>query len=169
MGNNVLLNEPAYQPLRRYVEEVLVTDDWAEVLVATNLTLDLLLGNLCIVNLITKRLNKGIHILSLLNLQIMKTTDWHKDWAFSFLVILAKDEAESRWDYLKTQGYEEWEGDYRWGRTLSDPRETPEETLTNAEIIQEWVEKWYPKAFEAVLALAPLFEKHGIEIDLPQL
>ena len=75
---------------------------------------------------------------------------------------------ESRWDYLKALGYEDWEGDYRWGRTLSDPRETPEETLSNVEIIQEWVEKWYPKAFEAVLALAPLFEKHGININLPE-
>ena len=45
-GKEVLLNEPAYEPLLKYVEEVLVTDDWAEVLVAENLTLDLLLGNL---------------------------------------------------------------------------------------------------------------------------
>ena len=30
------------------------------------------------------------------------------------------------------------------------------------------MEKWYPKAFEAVLALAPLFEKHGIKINLPE-
>ncbi len=80
--------------------------------------------------------------------------------------MLAKDQAESRWDYLKAMGYEDWEGDYRWGRILSDPRETPEETQTNLEIIQEWVDKWYPKAYEAVLALAPLFEKNGIEIDL---
>ena len=61
-GKEVLLNEPAFQPLRRYVEEILVTDDWAEVLVAENLTLDLLLGNLCIVNLIKKQSNKVIHI-----------------------------------------------------------------------------------------------------------
>lgn len=166
-GKFVLLNEPAYQPLRRYVEEVLTTDDWAEVLIAENLTLDLLLGNLMYREFNKIAVKHGDTHLSILNLQIMKTADWHRDWALALFGQLAKDQAESRWDYLKAQGYEDWQGDYRWGLTLSDPRETPEETLTNIEIIQQWVDKWYPKAFEAVLALAPLFEKHGIDINLP--
>jgi phenol hydroxylase P1 protein len=165
-GKEVLLNESAYQPLRRYVEEVLVTDDWAEVLVAENLTLDLLLGNLMYREFNKEAIKNGDTHLSLLNLVILKQADWHRDWAMALFKQLATDEAESRWDYLKAMGYEDWEGDYRWGRILSDPRETPEETLSNVEIIQEWVEKWYPKAFEAVLALAPLFEKHGIEMNL---
>jgi len=167
-GKQVLLNEPAFQPLRRYVEEVLVTDDWAEVLVAENLTLDLLLGNLMYREFNKEAIKQGDTHLSIMNLVIGKQLDWHRDWAFSLFKLLAEDKAESRWDYLKSLGYEEWEGDYRWGRILSDPRETPEETLSNIEIIQEWVEKWYPKAFEAVLALAPLFEKHGIDINLPE-
>ena len=167
-GKEVLLNEPAFQPLRRYVEEILVTDDWAEVLVAENLTLDLLLGNLMYREFNQEAIKQGDTHLSIMNLVIAKQLDWHRDWAFSLFKLLAGDEAQSRWDYLKAMGYEEWEGDYRWGRTLSDPRETPEETLSNVEIIQEWVEKWYPKAFEAVLALAPLFEKHGININLPE-
>lgn len=167
-GKETLLNEPAFQPLRRYVEEILVTDDWAEVLVAENLTLDLLLGNLMYREFNQEAIKHGDTHLSILNLVIAKQLDWHRDWAFSLFKLLANDEAQSRWDYLKSLGYEEWEGDYRWGRTLSDPRETPEETLSNVEIIQEWVEKWYPKAFEAVLALAPLFEKHGISINLPE-
>jgi phenol hydroxylase P1 protein len=165
-GKEVLLNESAYQPLRRYVEEVLATDDWAEVLVAENLTLDLLLGNLMYREFNKEAIKNGDTHLSLLNLVILKQADWHRDWAMALFKQLVTDEAESRWDYLKAMGYEEWEGDYRWGRILSDPRETPEETLSNVEIIQEWVEKWYPKAFEAVLALAPLFAKHGIEINL---
>lgn len=165
-GKDVLLNEPAYQPLRRYVEEILVTDDWAEVLVAQNLTLDLLLGNLMYREFNKEAVKQGDTHLTILNLVITKTLDWHKEWAFALFGLLAKDEATSRWDYLKALGYEDWPGDYRWGRILSDPRETPEETLANIEIIQEWVEKWYPKAFEAVLALEPLFVKHGIELDL---
>ena len=111
-------------------------------------------------------MKRGDTHLSTLNLVIAKQLDWHRDWAFSLFKLLAQDEAQSRWDYLKALGYANWEGDYRWGSTLSDPRETPEETLSNAEIIQEWVDKWYPKAYEAVLALAPLFEKNGIDIDL---
>ncbi|MBB6444942.1 toluene hydroxylase [Bacillus benzoevorans] len=165
-GKEVLLNEPAFQPLRHYVEEVLLTDDWAEVLIATNLTLDLLLGNLMYREFNKEAIKQGDTHLSILNLVIGKQLDWSRDWTASLFGMLAKDTAESRWDYLKSMGYEDWEGDYRWGRVLSDPRETPEETLSNIEIIQEWVEKWYPKAFEAVLALKPLFEKHGMEIDL---
>ncbi|WML52390.1 toluene hydroxylase [Neobacillus sp. PS3-12] len=167
-GKDVLLNEPAFQPLRHYVEEVLVTGDWAEVLVAENLTLDLLLGNLMYREFNQEALKHGDTHLSIMNLVIAKQLDWHRDWAFSLFKMLAEDKAESRWDYLKSLGYEDWEGDYRWGRILSDPRETPEETLSNIEIIQEWIDKWYPKAFEAVLALAPLFEKHGISINLPE-
>lgn len=113
-------------------------------------------------------LKQGDTHLATMNLVIAKQLDWHRDWAFSLFKLIAEDKAESRWDYLKVLGYEDWEGDYRWGRTLSDPRETAEETLSNVEIIQEWVDKWYPKAYEAVLALAPLFEKHGINIDLPE-
>ncbi|WP_071394110.1 ferritin family protein [Bacillus tuaregi] len=167
-GKEVLLNDPAYQPLRRYVEEILVTDDWAEVLVAENLTLDLLLGNLMYREFSKEAMKHGDTHLAVMNLVIGKQLDWHRDWAFSLFKLLAQDTAESRWDYLKALGYEDWGGDYRWGKVLSDPRETPEETLSNVEIIQEWVEKWYPKAFEAVLALAPLFEKYGIEINLPE-
>lgn len=165
-GKEVLLKEPAYQALRRYVEEILVTDDWAEVIVAQNLTLDLLLGNLMYVHFTEKAKQYGDVHLASLNLLIDKQSKWHADWAFTLFKQLANDQAESRWDYLKSLGYEEWPGDYRWGRTLSDPRLTPEETMTNLEIIQEWVDKWYPKAFEAVLSLQPLFDKHGIAFNV---
>lgn len=104
--------------------------------------------------------------LSGLNLVIQKQFDWHVKWAFALFKMLANDPAESRWDYLKSLGYGDWPGDYRWGRTLSDPRETPEETKSNVEIIGEWVDKWYPKACEAVSALAPLFAKHGMKTDV---
>ncbi len=96
------MQDAAYQPLRKYVEEILITEDWAEVLIAENLTLD----------------------------------------------------------------YGNWPGDYLWGLILSDPRETPEETMSNAEIIGEWVNKWYPKAYEAFSSLSPIFEKHSLPIDL---
>jgi phenol hydroxylase P1 protein len=169
-GKDVLLNEPAYQPLRHYVEEVLTTDDWAEVLIATNLTLDLLLGSLMYRQLNKEAMKQGDTHLSILNLAIQKQLDWNRDWAVSLFGLLAKDEATSRWDYIKSlgEGYQDWGGDYRWGRVMNDPRETPEETLSNAEIIQEWIEKWYPKAYEAVLALAPLFEKHGIDLNIAE-
>ncbi len=165
-GKQVLMNEPAFQPLRKYVEEILVTDDWAEVIVAENLTLDLLLGNLMYNKFNNEAIKVGDTHLSILNLIINKQMEWHRDWAFALFSYLAKDQAKSRWDYLKSLGYGDWQGDYRWGLTISDPRETPEEELSNTEIIEEWVNKWYPRAYEAVLSLMPLFEKHNIAVDL---
>jgi phenol hydroxylase P1 protein len=165
-GKEVLTKDPAFQPLLKYVEEILITNDWAEVLVAQNLTLDLLLGNLMYVHLNEQAKQVGdIHLASL-NLQIDKQSKWHADWAFTLFNVLVNDEATSRWDYLKSLGYEDWPGDYRWGLTMSDPRETPEETITNREIVQEWIDKWYPKAYQAVLALQPLFDKHDLQVNI---
>jgi phenol hydroxylase P1 protein len=165
-GKDVFTNDPAFDQLLQYVEEILVTNDWAEVLVAQNLTLDLLLGYVMYVHFTEKAKQVGdIHLASL-NLQIEKQNKWHADWAFTLFHVLVTDEAKSRWDYLNALGYEEWPGDYRWGRTLSDPRQTPEETMSNVEIVQEWVDKWYPKAYKAVLALQPLFDKHHLGINL---
>lgn len=166
-GKQVLMEEPAFQPLRSYVEEILVTEDWAEVLVAENLTFDLLLGHLMYRELNKEAMKNGDTHLSILNLTISKQMDWHRDWAFGLFSYLAKDTAQSRWDYLKSLGYESWPGDYRWGLVLSDPRETPEEEQSNEEIIAGWIEKWYPKAYEAVLSLSTLFEKHGLGIHVP--
>lgn len=165
-GKNVLLNEPAFQPLRRYVEKILVTDDWAEVLVAQNLTLDLLLGNLMYSRFNREAVRRGDIHLSILNLVVMKQSNWHAEWAFVLFQALAQDQAKSRWDYLQSLGYGDWQGDYRWGLTMSDPRKTPEEQKTNKEIIREWVDKWYAEAYAAVLALAPLFARHGIDLDV---
>ncbi len=94
-GKEVLLNEPAFQPLRRYVEEILVTDDWAEVLVAENLTLDLLLGNLMYREFNQEAIKQGDTHLSIMNLVIAKQLDWHRDWAFSLFKLLAGDEAKA--------------------------------------------------------------------------
>lgn len=167
-SKEILLNEPAYQPLRSYAEQLLVTDDWAEVILAENLTLDLLLGNLMYKHLTKEAAKHGDYHLSLLNLSINKQMKWQADWAFALFKLFANDKPNGRWDYLNTLGYEEWPGDYRWGRTISDPRATPDTDESNLEIIEEWVKKWYPKAYNAVLALAPLFEKHKIGINVEE-
>lgn len=167
-SKEILLNEPAYQPLRSYVEEMLVTDDWAEVIVAQNLTLDLLLGNLMYKHLTNEAMQHGDYHLSLLNLTINKQMKWQSDWAFALFKLFVNDKPEGRWDYLNKLGYDEWPGDYRWGRTISDPRAMPDVLEDNAEVIQEWVNKWYPKAYDAVLALSPLFEKHNLNINVAE-
>lgn len=165
-GKDFFLNSPEWKPLRTYVEEVLAIEDWAEVLVATNLTLDMLINNLFYKALNEEALKQGDTHLVFLNLAITKQADWNRDWAFNFMSQLYKDPATSRWDYLKPLGYEGWTGDYRWGRVQSDPRLTPEDPGTNAEIIGGWIEKWYKKAYPAILALEPLFKKYDLSMDL---
>ena len=90
--------------------------------------------------------------------------EWHRDWAFSLFKLLAQDDAESRWDYLNALGYEEWEGDYRWGRTLSDPRHTTEEPLSNIAIIQ--VVASVSEGLDS--SCLSSIEEHGITINLPE-
>ena len=53
------------------MEEILVTDDWAEVLVAENLTLDLLLGNLMYREFNKEAIKQGDTHLSIMNLVIL--------------------------------------------------------------------------------------------------
>ncbi|MEB3100256.1 toluene hydroxylase [Ferviditalea candida] len=167
-GKEIFMSQPAFQALRSYVEEVLVTDDWGEVLVALNLTLDPLLGNLIYRDFNRLALKHGDTHLAGLNYAIIKQMDWHADWAFALFGLLAEERATSRWDYLKSLGYEDWPGDYRWGMTLSDPRNTPEEPMHNREIINEWVGKWYPKAYHAVSQLSSLFERHNLQLNVQE-
>lgn len=49
------LNEPAYQPARRLVEQLIATDDWCEIPVATNLVILPLLGEVAVSGLVRRQ------------------------------------------------------------------------------------------------------------------
>jgi methane monooxygenase component A beta chain/propane monooxygenase small subunit len=53
------LEDPAYQPLRRLVEEVIASEDWAEVAVVVNLVFDPIVTELAVSQLV--RRNAGAH------------------------------------------------------------------------------------------------------------
>lgn len=166
-GNELWCGDPAYRKLREYMEQVLITDDWAEVLLAVNLAVDPLVAGIAYRLLAAVGVQHGDTVLPGLGIVCDEQVKWQEQWSRNLFEMLAKDPARSRWEYLKALGYEGWQ-DYRWGRVLSDPRLTPEESLGNLEIIAEWVNKWIPAAIDAVLPLQEVFARNGIGFSVGQ-
>lgn len=160
------LNHHGFSALREYMEQVLITNDWMEVLCAVNLCLDPLLMRIIYERLTALAIEEGDSSLSMFHFSCMKQIEWEQKWTVQLFSIMTKDQAKSRWDYLKALGYEDWKGDYRWGYTLSDPRLTPEEPLSNLEILQEWIGKWYPLARQAVLQLEQVVSPHDVTFSV---
>ncbi|MCL6625363.1 toluene hydroxylase [Alicyclobacillus shizuokensis] len=156
------LEDESYDKLRSYMEHVLVTDDWVEVLVALHLAIEPILDRLAYEQLNAISIEHGDPVLAELALICSEQVQWQENWTASLFQLIATDPTTSRWDYLKSLGYEDWPGDYRWGRTLSNPKSTPEETLTNQEIMSQWASKWISRAIQAVTPLQSLLDRHGI-------
>ncbi|MCL6633419.1 MAG: toluene hydroxylase [Alicyclobacillus herbarius] len=165
-GRELWLEDKAYNSLRSYMEHVLVTHDWVEVLVALHLAIGPILDRLLYGKLNAVALAHGDHVLAQLGLICSEQVSWQENWTKNLFRMIATDPTTSRWEYLKSLGYEDWPGDYRWGRTLTDPRLTPEETLTNAEILSEWAEKWVCRAIAAVKPLQGLFDCYGMTCNV---
>ncbi|ATY86554.1 toluene hydroxylase [Kyrpidia spormannii] len=165
-GKELWLDDPAFQGLREYMEQVLTTEDWGEVLTALHLAVEPLVDGILYDGLNAVALAHGDVVLPELSLICQEQIKWQEQWSQAFFTWITEDPASSRWEYLKALGYENWPGDYRWGKTLSDPRETPEEELTNREVVAEWLSLWLPRALEAVRGLQPVFDRHGIPFSV---
>lgn len=162
------LEHPGFASLLQYIEQLWITDDWMEVLCAINLCLDPLFMRLLYDKLSALALQQGDSLLAMIHHSCMKQVQWQEKYTTQLFSLVVQDQAESRWDYLKALGYADWKGDYRWGKILSDPRLTPEEPLTNAEIVQEWVNQWYPRAYRAVAQLELVISQHAMPFSIRQ-
>ncbi|MBE3552116.1 MAG: toluene hydroxylase [Kyrpidia tusciae] len=167
-GRDLWVNDKAYDGLRRYMEHVLVAEDWAEALVALHLTLGPLLDRILYQEMNEVALAHRDAVIPELALVCAEQVQWQEQWTETLFKMVAEDPTLSRWEYLKALGYENWPGDYRWGKTLSDPRLTPEEEKTNREILESWVNQWLPRAVEAVKSLQSLMDRHGIAFSVEQ-
>jgi toluene monooxygenase system protein E len=116
---------PAWQPLRRTVEQALVAYDWGEALVALNLCLAPLVEGL-------------------------------------FFAELGPILREER-DFLVTEMLSSFEGDGLWHQawTAALVELLMSEGAENAAAIQDWVDRWFPRAREAVAAGAALLGEAG--------
>ncbi|MDI3328644.1 MAG: toluene hydroxylase [Alicyclobacillaceae bacterium] len=167
-GKDLWVNDGAYAKLRRYMEHVLTTEDWAEVLVALHVAIEPLIDRVLYEELNQVALGYGDVVIPEMALICAEQVAWQEQWTEALFKMVAGDPTLSRWEYLKALGYERWPGDYRWGKTLTDPRTTPEEEKTNREILEEWVHRWLPPAVEAVVSLQPVFDRHGIAFSVEQ-
>ncbi len=165
-GRQLWLEHEGFKILREYMEQLLVTDDWAEDLVALNLIIEPFISRLIYGHLNTIAVQYGDVILPQLSLVCQGETTWEEQWTQKFVEFIVNDSAISRWEYLKALGYENWPGDYRWGKTLSDPRQTPEDPRSNREIVSEWINHWLPFAIKAMKSLQRLFNSSGIQINV---
>jgi toluene monooxygenase system protein E len=115
-------NDPLWQPLRQFVERLLVTYDWGEAFVALNLVLKPMIDDLFMKRTSNLALGQDDHLLGQIFYSLNEDCQWHRQCSQAL--------------------------------TLTAIEDTP----TNRQIIQTWINKWYPGALRAVYAFSSLFE-----------
>ena len=113
---------PRWQPLRRFVERLLVTYDWGEAFVALNLVLKPMIDDLFLKHTSDLALGHNDHLLGQMFYSLNEDCQWHRQWSRALIQTAIDD------------------------------------TPINRQLIQAWINKWYPVALRAVGAFSPLFE-----------
>jgi toluene monooxygenase system protein E len=111
-----------WQPLRQFVERLLVTYDWGEAFVALNLILKPMIDELLLKCTSELALSHNDHLLGQIFYSLNEDSLWHRQWSQALT------------------------------------RTAIEDTPANRQLIQTWINKWYPGALRAVDAFSPLFE-----------
>jgi toluene monooxygenase system protein E len=78
-------NDSAWQPLRRAVEQLLVTYDWAEALIALNGVVKPLFDDLFLIHLGALARAEGDDVLEKLLQSLHEDARWHRDWFAAWL------------------------------------------------------------------------------------
>jgi toluene monooxygenase system protein E len=111
-----------WQPLRQFVERLLVTYDWGEAFVALNLVLKPMIDDLFLKRTSDLALGHDDHLLGQIFYSLNEDCQWHRRW------------------------------------TQSLTQTAIEDTPTNRQVIQSWINKWYPDALRAADAFSSVFE-----------
>jgi toluene monooxygenase system protein E len=114
--------DPRWQPLRQFVERLLVTYDWGEAFVALNLVLKPMIDDLLLKRTSDLALSHGDHLLGQVFYSLNEDCQWHRQWSQALIQTAIED------------------------------------TPANRQVIQTWINKWYPGALRAVDVFASLFE-----------
>jgi toluene monooxygenase system protein E len=114
--------DPRRQPLRQFVERLLVTYDWGEAFVALNLVLKPSIDDLFLKRTSDLALGHDDQLLGQIFYSLNEDCQWHRQWSQALT------------------------------------RTAIEDTPTNRQLIQTWINKWYPSALRAVDAFSSLFE-----------
>jgi toluene monooxygenase system protein E len=120
--------DPGWQPLREFIERLLVTYDWGEAFVALNLVLKPMLDQLLLKHIGDLALTHNDHLLGRIFYSLNEDCQWHRQWSQALARTALEDTAASR------------------------------------EVLQRWIDKWYPAASRAIDAFCRLFERR---LDIP--
>jgi toluene monooxygenase system protein E len=87
--------DPAWQPLRRLVESLLVTYDWAEAFVALDVCLKPALDELCMVELPTLARAHGDFLLGQIFASLDEDCQWHRRWTAALTRVALAERADN--------------------------------------------------------------------------
>jgi len=114
--------DPHWQPLRQFVERLLVTYDWGEAFVALNLVLKPMIDEVFLTHPSDLALGHNDHLLGQMFYSLNEDCQWHRQWSQALI------------------------------------QTANEDTPTNRQLVQTWINKLYPGALRAVDAFSTLFE-----------
>ena len=118
---------PMWQPLREFIEKLLIVFDWGESFVVLNLLLKPLVDELFMKHFSDLALREGDHLLGQIFYSLNEDCQWHREWSRALVQMAVED------------------------------------TAANRQIIQVWIDKWYPAAAAAIEAFSPVFQNsHAI-------
>jgi toluene monooxygenase system protein E len=86
----------AWQPLRAAVEQLLVTYDWGEALVALNLVVKPLIDELLISRFASLAWNAGDPLIAEILFSLNQDCQWHREWGDALFRLVAEDRPENR-------------------------------------------------------------------------
>ncbi|MFI5298126.1 MAG: hypothetical protein ACHREM_08505 [Polyangiales bacterium] len=87
---------PAWQPMRRLLEDLLVTWDWGEAFVALNLCVKPMLDDLAMRELAGAMSNRGDFLLRELLLSLADDCAWQREWSAAVVTSLLRDRQSNR-------------------------------------------------------------------------
>lgn len=95
-GKQKWLEDEKYQKLRALTEQLMVTWDWAEAVVATNLILDLILYPLFFEEMTAVATENGAFAYASFSQFFMEMVEYERDWAAALLKMLLADRPENK-------------------------------------------------------------------------
>ena len=88
--------EPRWQPLRRYVEQLLVTYDWGEAFVGLNLILKPMVDELFMKHMGELALGQNDHLFGQILYSLNEDCQWHRDWSRELVQVLTADSSSNK-------------------------------------------------------------------------
>jgi toluene monooxygenase system protein E len=90
-GRAAWQSEPAWQPLRRAIEKLLVTFDWGEALIALNVCLKPTIDDRFLAGLAAHAMRAGDHLDAQILRALYEDCEWHRGWTKALLATAMTD------------------------------------------------------------------------------